>query len=51
MFAPRAEIARAYLALGETQTAAQEFETVKKQGVPADVSMTIDRYIAAARRH
>jgi len=46
----RAEIARAYLALGETQTAAQEFETVKKQGVPADVSMTIDRYIAAARR-
>jgi cytochrome c-type biogenesis protein CcmH/NrfG len=46
----RAEIARAYLALGETQTAAQEFETVKKQGVPADVSLTIDRYIAAARR-
>jgi outer membrane protein len=46
----RAEIARAYLALGETQTATQEFETVKKQGVPADVSMTIDRYIAAARR-
>lgn len=46
----RAEIARAYLALGETQTAAQEFETVKRQGVPADVSMTIDRYIAAARR-
>lgn len=46
----RAEIARAYLALGETQTATQEFETVKKQGVPADVTMTIDRYIAAARR-
>lgn len=46
----RAEIARAYLALGETQTAQQEFETVKRQGVPADVSMTIDRYIAAARR-
>ncbi len=46
----RAEIARAYLALGETQTATQEFETVKRQGVPADVSMTIDRYIAAARR-
>lgn len=46
----RAEIARAYLALGETATARQEFETVKKQGVPADVSLTIDRYIAAARR-
>lgn len=46
----RAEIARAYLALGETQTAAQEFATVKRQGVPADVSMTVDRYIAALRR-
>lgn len=46
----RAEIARAYLALGETKTAMQEFETVKRQGVPADVSMTIDRYIAEARR-
>jgi tetratricopeptide (TPR) repeat protein len=46
----RAEIARAYLALGETKTAAQEFETVKRQGAPADVSMTIDRYIAEARR-
>jgi tetratricopeptide (TPR) repeat protein len=46
----RAEIARAYLALGETKTAAQEFETVQRQGVPADISMTIDRYIAAARR-
>ncbi|MCK6405377.1 MAG: surface lipoprotein assembly modifier [Rhodocyclaceae bacterium] len=46
----RAEIARAYLALGETQTAQQEFETVKRQGVPADVSMTIDRYIASIRR-
>lgn len=46
----RAEIARAYLKLGETKTALQEFETVKRQGVPADVSMTIDRYIAEARR-
>lgn len=46
----RAEIARAYLALGETETAKQEFETVKKQGVPADVSQTLDRYIAAASR-
>ena len=46
----RAEIARAYLALGETKTAAQEFETVQRQGIPADVSMTVDRYIADARR-
>lgn len=46
----RAEIARAYLALGETETATHEFATVKKQGVPADVAMTIDRYLDAVRR-
>lgn len=46
----RAEIARAYLALGETKMAAAEFQTVQRQGIPADVSMTIDRYIAEARR-
>lgn len=46
----RAEIARAYMALGETKTALREFETVKQLGVPADVSMTVDRYIAEARR-
>lgn len=46
----RAEIGRAYLALGEVETARQEFENVRKQGVPADVSLTLDRYIAAARR-
>ena len=45
----RAEIGRAYLALGEADTARKEFETVRKQGVPADVSLTLDRYIAAAR--
>lgn len=45
----RAEIARAYLALGEVETARKEFETVKNQGVPADVSQTLDRYIAATR--
>jgi tetratricopeptide (TPR) repeat protein len=45
----RAEIARAYLALGEVDTARKEFETVQKQGVPADVSVTLDRFIAAAR--
>lgn len=46
----RAEIARAYLALGEAETARQEFETVRRQGVPADVSLTLERYIAAAKR-
>ena len=46
----RAEIARAYLALGETSSAKQEFETVQKQGVPPEVSATIDRYLAAVTR-
>lgn len=46
----RAEIARAYLALGEVATARQEFENVQRQGVPADVSLTLERYIALARR-
>lgn len=46
----RAEIGRAYLALGEVETARQEFETVQRQGVPADVSLTLERYIAATRR-
>ena len=43
----RAEIARAYLALGETKTAKQEFETVQRQGVSPEVSATIDRYLDA----
>lgn len=46
----RAEIGRAYLALGEAETARREFDTVQKQGVPADVSLTLERYIANARR-
>lgn len=46
----RAEIARAYLALGELETARQEFENVRRQGVPADVSLTLERYIALASR-
>lgn len=46
----RAEIARAYLALGETKAAREEFETVQKQGVPPEVSSTIDRYLAAVDR-
>ena len=46
----RAEIARAYLALGETTTAKQEFEAVQKQGVPPEVSATIDRFLDAVDR-
>lgn len=46
----RVEIARAYLALGETTTARQEFESAQKQGVPPEVSATIDRYLDAVGR-
>lgn len=46
----RAEIARAYAALGETKTAKQEFETVKKQGVPPEVAATVDRLLSAIER-
>lgn len=46
----RAELARAYVALGENQTAQQEFETVKKQGVPTEVAATIDKFLSAIQR-
>ena len=46
----RAEIARAYLALGETDLARREFEAVKQQGVPPEVSDTIDRFLDAVDR-
>jgi hypothetical protein len=46
----RAEIARAYLALGETQTARREFETVRSQPVPDEVKATIDHVLAAIER-
>ncbi|HUG75910.1 MAG TPA: tetratricopeptide repeat protein, partial [Burkholderiales bacterium] len=39
----RAEIARAYLALGERDTARREFETVRAQSIPADAKATIDQ--------
>jgi len=41
----RAQIARAYFALKETDTAKREFENVKKQDVPPEVRTTIDRYL------
>jgi len=43
----RAEIARAYYQLHEIETAKAEFETLKTQGVPAEVRETMDRYLAA----
>jgi hypothetical protein len=46
----RAEIARAYLALGETQAAKQQFETVKGQPVPEEVKHTIDQFLSAIDR-
>ncbi|MEI7613531.1 MAG: surface lipoprotein assembly modifier [Betaproteobacteria bacterium] len=46
----RVEIARAYLALGETATAKQEFESVQKQGVSPEVSAIINRFLDAVDR-
>jgi hypothetical protein len=46
----RAQIARAYFALKETDTAKREFENVKKQDVPQEVRETIDRYLDAIDR-
>lgn len=43
----RAEIARAYYLLGETQVAKQEFESVKKQNIPTEVSVTVQKYLDA----
>lgn len=46
----RAEIARVYLAIGETDIARQEFEHVKRQGVPPAVSRTIEKFLEAVER-
>ena len=43
----RAELARAYIALGETDDARTEFDKVRQMDVPADVRETIDRYMTA----
>ena len=43
----RAEIARAYLALGERDSARREFETVRAQQVPPEVKQAIDGYLSA----
>ncbi|MEO8006667.1 MAG: surface lipoprotein assembly modifier [Betaproteobacteria bacterium] len=47
----RAQIARAYFNLKETETAKREFDNVKKQqAVPPEVSETIDRFLDAITR-
>lgn len=46
----RALIARAYFNLKETETAKREFENVKKQDVPPEVALTIDRFLDAITR-
>lgn len=42
----RAELARAYLALGETDDAKQEFARVKEMDLPPDARQTIERYMS-----
>lgn len=46
----RAELARGYLLLGELDNARAEFEAVKRENPPAEVAMTIDRYLAEIDR-
>jgi hypothetical protein len=46
----RAEIGRAYLALGEHRKAKNEFETVRQQPVPDGVQNTIDSVLAVIER-
>lgn len=42
----RAELARAYLLLGDTDEARSEFDKVKQLDLPADVQRTIDGYLS-----
>lgn len=46
----RAEISRAYLAVGETNTAKAELATAKEIGVPDEVAKTIDNILDAVTR-
>jgi tetratricopeptide (TPR) repeat protein len=45
----RAEIARAYLALGEREAARREFDTVRAQAIPDAAKANIERMLAAIR--
>lgn len=46
----RAEIGRAYLSVGEPQSARIELQNAKQLGVPADVAQTIDSLLSAVDR-
>ncbi len=46
----RAEIGRAYLATGETESARNELQAVKNLGVPGDVEKSIDNLLVAVER-
>lgn len=46
----RAEIARAYYNLKETEAAKREFQNVRDQSPPEEVKITIDRYLDAIDR-
>lgn len=46
----RAEIGRAYFAIGEVAASQQEFETVKKQNPPKEVNATIQKFLDAIER-
>ncbi len=46
----RAQIARAYFNLKEIETSKREFEAVRKNDVPPEVSATIDRFLDAIAR-
>jgi tetratricopeptide (TPR) repeat protein len=43
----RAEIGRAYLAMGEREAAKREFEAVRARQVPAEVRRSLDQYLSA----
>jgi hypothetical protein len=43
----RAEIARAYMVMGEREAAKREFEAVRARQVPAEVRATIERFLSA----
>ena len=45
----RAELARAYLVLGERETARREFETVSKRDIPEEARQAVERYLTAFR--
>ncbi|MDX1434768.1 MAG: tetratricopeptide repeat protein, partial [Gammaproteobacteria bacterium] len=45
----RAELARAYLVLGERETARREFETVSRRDIPEEARQAVERYLTAFR--